>query len=110
MEAALRGDLAMLRCLRRLGCPWGDAFAAAVRRQECGLAALRALLAAGCHVAWEPVLRSVCFFRKRDGPEVLAWLARERRARQGVLGADGEVRGWKEADVDGSPACGTEQE
>ncbi|PNH09956.1 Ankyrin repeat domain-containing protein [Tetrabaena socialis] len=82
-------DLAMLRCLRRLGCPWGPVgrvFTSAVLsfrlitplRRKQHLLALTWLVEQGCPVDWAEAEREA--ERRGDG-EVLAWL-RQMRSQQ----------------------------
>ena len=78
VRAANNGDLATLRCLRRLGCPWGPATRGVFSRVagHGPLAALRWLREAGCPVDWAAV-------EKRAGSgsgisaEVRVWLLEE---------------------------------
>ncbi|PNH03533.1 hypothetical protein TSOC_010402 [Tetrabaena socialis] len=77
-RAGGNGDLAMLACLLRLGCPWspdGLTFEAALQA-GCGLPVLRWLLGSGCSVAWAPAAEKA----QRLGlgvlsDEVLAWVS-----------------------------------
>ncbi|GLC35247.1 hypothetical protein PLESTB_000585600 [Pleodorina starrii] len=59
LAAGRNGDFAVLRCLRRLGCPWdphGHTFSLAVwdpSQKPCSLAVLRWLVDQGCPVDWK---------------------------------------------------------
>ncbi|GLC61072.1 hypothetical protein PLESTB_001713300 [Pleodorina starrii] len=59
-KAACNGDLAMLRCLRRLGCPWGGEDAALEPRRHSSLdpTVLQWLRQEGCDAYWFEVLES----------------------------------------------------
>ncbi|GLC40940.1 hypothetical protein PLESTB_000964500 [Pleodorina starrii] len=95
-RASHKGDLATLRCRRRLGYPWGPtrfgAFAQAVWSDPgptwdfSSLAALRWLLAEGCPVDWKEARRRAAWRRRdlegRRDPEaaaVLAWIGSQMR-------------------------------
>ncbi|GFR44820.1 hypothetical protein Agub_g6158 [Astrephomene gubernaculifera] len=81
-KAAANGDYAMLRCLRRLGCPWGTAsphttFSSCVL-SGCPLQVLGWLAAEGCPVDWGAAV-AAAEWRVRDSPGeasagVLAWV------------------------------------
>ncbi|GFR45449.1 hypothetical protein Agub_g6845 [Astrephomene gubernaculifera] len=61
VKAARNGDLATLRCLRRLGCPWGPpglVFARCIR-DVCELPVLGFLLESGCPADWDVVAAAV---------------------------------------------------
>ena len=87
--AAKNNDLATLRCLRRLGCPWGPHLEAVTRWvwMKCEFPVLRWLVEAGCPVNWDlAVQAAVKAAGQRTGVdrgEVLAWLAAERQQRLG---------------------------
>ncbi|GLC46345.1 hypothetical protein PLESTM_001860700 [Pleodorina starrii] len=84
--ASHNGDLATLRCLRRLGCPWGPtrfgAFTQAVWSVSdpagllgCSpLAALRWLLEEGCPVDWEEARSRAAQRRDPEAAAVRAWI------------------------------------
>ncbi len=82
--AGYGGDLAMLRLLHRLRCPWrfgpgGSDFARAVLggedeygwRQKCGLQVLRGLVEMGCPVDWAVARQAA---RERGDEDVIAWV------------------------------------
>ncbi|GFR46540.1 hypothetical protein Agub_g8131 [Astrephomene gubernaculifera] len=71
------GDMAMLRCLRRLGCPWGPygkTFAVCLSRWS-PLPVLAWLLEEGCPVNWDAVLAEA----RRFHQGTLAWLLEQRQ-------------------------------
>ncbi|PNH10874.1 Ankyrin repeat domain-containing protein [Tetrabaena socialis] len=83
-QALENGDLALLRCLWRLGCPWGPVgvtFTFAIKACHCYtntrflrkqlLLALPWLVEQGCPVDWAAAVLEA---EKRGGGEVLAWL------------------------------------
>ncbi|EFJ40917.1 hypothetical protein VOLCADRAFT_99162 [Volvox carteri f. nagariensis] len=86
-KAGSNGDFASLRCLRRLGCPWGPdgwTFSQAVydahcvSDRPCSLAVLKWLLAEGCPVDWRAAKDRVAdrFRARRDAESqhILAWI------------------------------------
>ncbi|GFR46870.1 hypothetical protein Agub_g8511, partial [Astrephomene gubernaculifera] len=82
--AAVRGDLATLRCLKRLGYPWGRygrVFTSSVR-QPAPLAALQCLLEEGCPVDWGQAVAAAAEEAEGAGEEsekrrTLEWLTRQ---------------------------------
>ena len=88
VEAARNYDLATLRCLRRLGCPWGPATGGVFTRYAlwpADLAVLCWLLAEGCPLDWTEVaagylakeLALAGADRPEDEEEVRVWLLEE---------------------------------
>ncbi|GLC70439.1 hypothetical protein PLESTF_000973700 [Pleodorina starrii] len=78
LGAAFNGDLAMLRCLHRLGCPWGrpGELLADCVRIEASVAVLQCLLDLGCpEMDWDAAVKWV------EGEALLAWLGEQRRRR-----------------------------
>ena len=87
--AAVNGDLAMLRALRRLGCPWGSRGEAFTRAagECCPVAVLTWLLEAGCPVDWDAAEAAVGrsrFQAHNDRSQTLQWLGNARREREGM--------------------------
>ncbi|GFR44506.1 hypothetical protein Agub_g5770, partial [Astrephomene gubernaculifera] len=80
-----RGDLATLRCLRRLGWPLGAALFTEAVRGGSPLGVLGWLLQEGCPVDWEGAMTAA----SGSSEEVKAWLREQR-------GREGEERGKKE--------------
>ncbi|GFR39587.1 hypothetical protein Agub_g47 [Astrephomene gubernaculifera] len=86
--AARQGDMAMLRCLRRVGCPWqGSETLTYCVRCDCSLPIVRWMLEEGCPVDWAAVLPTYTFGWPR---EVETWLLKRRkqelkRAKEGGL-------------------------
>ncbi|GLC39373.1 hypothetical protein PLESTB_000323200 [Pleodorina starrii] len=84
-KAAFNGDLAMLRCLHRLGCPWGPTgklLADCISIVD-SVAVLQCLLDLGCpEPDWDAaVRRAQRTFRERHAA-LLAWLREQRRRRR----------------------------
>lgn len=77
------GDIAMLRCLRRVGCAWGPRCSAFVH-EACPsrLPVLRALLQLGCPVQWEAALAAARGRVGRGGEMLVGWLTEERARRE----------------------------
>ncbi|GLC45466.1 hypothetical protein PLESTM_001738800 [Pleodorina starrii] len=96
LGAALNGDLAMLRCLHRLGCPWGPPgeLLADCIRNVVSVALLQCLLDLGCpEPDWDAAVklaehRPPRGLRERHAA-LLAWLGEEQRRRRspGAQGA-----------------------
>ena len=85
--AAFNCDLAMLRALRRLGCPWGSRGEAFTRAagECCPVAVLTWLLEAGCPVDWDAAEEAAAGRRcDEHQSQVLEWLANARREREGM--------------------------
>ncbi|PNH11788.1 Ankyrin repeat domain-containing protein [Tetrabaena socialis] len=87
VRAAGNGDLATLRCLRRLGCPWNptcETVARAVRaadgRHCCAVPALAWLLEQGCAVDWVAAVVAARSWVQEDASEVKRWLATQQPA------------------------------
>ncbi|PNH03277.1 Ankyrin repeat domain-containing protein [Tetrabaena socialis] len=84
--AAATGHLEMLRCLRRLGCPWspgGSTFASLLEWLNAGLdanveRALCWLLDQGCPVDWD---QAVTIARQVRNKELFEWLGTQRQQR-----------------------------
>ncbi|GIL91394.1 hypothetical protein Vretimale_17780 [Volvox reticuliferus] len=79
LAAACNGDLAVLRCLRRLGCPWGPEAAVFSHCVAKGfpLSALQWLVSEGCPVDWEEAVEMVERFVRRPvgyRQELMSWL------------------------------------
>ncbi|GLC35284.1 hypothetical protein PLESTB_000581200 [Pleodorina starrii] len=93
-EAACADDSAMLRCLHRLGCPWGgpDLLAECIYRGSSSLLpALQCLLGLGCPVDWDKAVRAA-ETRAQMTPgarqtALLEWLCEERQQRSPAAGA-----------------------
>ncbi|GLC50019.1 hypothetical protein PLESTB_000333600 [Pleodorina starrii] len=87
LEAAFNGDLAMLRCLHRLGCPWGPPgeLLADCIRNEIPVAVLQCLLDLGCpEPDWDAAVKLVEGWEAQMDPQgrhtaLLAWLGEQRR-------------------------------
>ncbi|GLC47291.1 hypothetical protein PLESTB_000225900 [Pleodorina starrii] len=86
LRAARSGDLAMLRCLHRLGCPWGppgELLADCIRNMV-PVAVLQCLLDLGCpEMDWDAAVK-LAEGRAVRGPRerheaLLAWLGEQRR-------------------------------
>ena len=90
--AAFNCDLAMLRALRRLGCPWGSRGEVFTRvaGQICSpVAVLSWLLEAGCPVDWDAAEAEAGWRDDENrsfvnGTKVLEWLGNARREREGM--------------------------
>ncbi len=81
------GDIAMLRCLRRVGCAWGPRCAAFVHEMcPSRLPLLRALLQLGCPVQWEAALAAARGRAGRGGELLVGWLTEERARREAAEG------------------------
>ncbi|PNH05840.1 hypothetical protein TSOC_007861, partial [Tetrabaena socialis] len=86
-EAVCAGDLAILRCLRRLGCPWrtdGSTFTSILKWLNYDLedhvkCALCWLLDQGCPVDWDQVEATAAEGQRID--KQLEWLRRQRQER-----------------------------
>ncbi|KXZ43757.1 hypothetical protein GPECTOR_81g207 [Gonium pectorale] len=81
-SAASNGDLAMLRCLARLGCPWGPASGAAAvfeygAQHSWPLPVMRLLVELGCPVDWEASLAASRRSFLGVPKEMRYWLAAE---------------------------------
>ncbi|GLC49986.1 hypothetical protein PLESTB_000330000 [Pleodorina starrii] len=95
LGAARNGDLAMLRCLGRLGCPWGPPgkLLADCIRFEVSVAVLQCLLDLDCpEPDWDAAVKVVEDWRQLDPWErhaaLLAWLGEQRQRRSpGAQGA-----------------------
>ncbi|GLC49814.1 hypothetical protein PLESTB_000311600 [Pleodorina starrii] len=97
--AACNGDLAMLRCLHRLGCPWGPPgeLLSDCIRGVVSVAVLQCLLDLGCpEPDWDAAVKLAEDRRaqrepweRHVGAELLAWLGEQRRRRRspGAQGA-----------------------
>ncbi|GFR42457.1 hypothetical protein Agub_g3364, partial [Astrephomene gubernaculifera] len=88
--SAQRGDLATLRCLRRLGCPWGPVgvTSTACVRGNSPLPVLRCLLEGGCPVDWEA---AVAALPPACNPAMREWVLQQQRlAEQGQKQAEEE--------------------
>ncbi|KXZ46218.1 hypothetical protein GPECTOR_46g287 [Gonium pectorale] len=86
VRAGRTSDLATLRCLRRLGCPFsptGATFTRAVG-YGCGLPVLRWLHAQGCPVDWARAVKEARHGWRKEC-EVLEWVRAQRRA-AGLIG------------------------
>ncbi|EFJ41893.1 hypothetical protein VOLCADRAFT_98135 [Volvox carteri f. nagariensis] len=102
LVAARNGDLAALRCLRRLGCPWGPVaaggggssgggvFICAV--EDCSLDMLRWLHALGCPVDWQEAQMQA---RQRRSKSLAAAAAAKQYDSAAVTAADA-VLAWVE--------------
>ncbi|PNH04936.1 Ankyrin repeat domain-containing protein [Tetrabaena socialis] len=89
VQAACHGDLAMLRCLRRLGCPWGPDGSTLTRAVEGVIKEsygseehlqrmLSWLLDQGCPVDWDAVEEAASY---EDRDELMGWLQAQRKQR-----------------------------
>ncbi|GLC46503.1 hypothetical protein PLESTF_000987300 [Pleodorina starrii] len=98
LRAAHKGDLAMLRCLHRLGCPWGppgELLADCIRISSVvSVAVLQCLLDLGFpEMDWDAAVKLVEGWAQMDllgrHAALLAWLGEERRRRRspGAQGA-----------------------
>ena len=85
-SAAANGDLAMLRALRRLGCPWGSRGEVFTKVVGCSspVAVLSWLLEAGCPVDWDAAVARAGRRCDEQRNEVLEWLGNARREREGM--------------------------
>ncbi|GLC50770.1 hypothetical protein PLESTB_000430100 [Pleodorina starrii] len=89
LGAALNGDLAMLRCLHRLGCPWGPPgkLLADCISNVVSVAVLQCLLDLGCpEMDWDAAVKLAEGWRAQIAPRkrhaaLLAWLGEQRRRR-----------------------------
>ncbi|KXZ56902.1 hypothetical protein GPECTOR_1g813 [Gonium pectorale] len=98
VAAGFNSDFATLRCLRRIGVPWGAcglAFTEAVysemRCQGCSRQVLDWMLAEGCPVDWERALAAAGQRRAGQGAAASAmaeWLAVQRDAGRGTVRGD----------------------
>ncbi|GLC37060.1 hypothetical protein PLESTB_001396000 [Pleodorina starrii] len=93
--AARNGDLAMLRCLQRLGCPWGPPgrLLSYCIRLVAPVALVQCLLDLGCpEMDWDAAVKLAeerAGMEPRERPAaLLAWLREQRRRRQ-LPGAQG---------------------
>ncbi|GLC46804.1 hypothetical protein PLESTB_001801400 [Pleodorina starrii] len=90
---AFNGDLAMLRCLHRLGCPWGPPgeLLADCIRSVVSVAVLQCLLDLGCpEMDWDAAVKLVEGREPREERHavLLAWLGEQQRRRSpGAQGA-----------------------
>ncbi|GLC48756.1 hypothetical protein PLESTB_000133400 [Pleodorina starrii] len=87
--AAGKGDLAMLRCLHRLGCPWGPpgkllADCIRIGVSVDSVAVLQCLLDLGCpEMDWDAAVKLVEDRAQRERhAALLAWLGEQQRRRQ----------------------------
>ncbi|GLC47528.1 hypothetical protein PLESTM_002098300 [Pleodorina starrii] len=95
LRAARNGDLAMLRCLHRLGCPWGPPggkLLADCIRNVVSVAVLQCLLDLGCpEMDWDAAVKLMENRVQRKPREhhvaLLAWLGEQRRRSPGPQGA-----------------------
>ncbi|GLC45465.1 hypothetical protein PLESTB_000317000 [Pleodorina starrii] len=101
LRAACNGDLAMLRCLHRLGCPWGPPgnLLADCIRNVVSVAVLQCLLDLGCPgMDWDASVKLVedrlvgqmeTWVPRERPVALLAWLGEEQRRRRssGAQGA-----------------------
>ncbi|GFR45604.1 hypothetical protein Agub_g7001 [Astrephomene gubernaculifera] len=81
LAAARNVDMATLRYLRRLGCPWGPPgwlFTSCVQ-ERCCLHVLFWLLLEGCPVDWEAAVAAARRLVQAGGGEVHAWLVEQQR-------------------------------
>ncbi|GLC67301.1 hypothetical protein PLESTF_000540100 [Pleodorina starrii] len=89
LGAARNGDLAMLRCLHRLGCPWGPPgeLLTDCIRSGVSVAVLRCLLDLGCpEMDWDAAVK-LAEDRARMNPwerhpVLLAWLGEQQQRRR----------------------------
>ncbi|GLC75143.1 hypothetical protein PLESTF_001598600 [Pleodorina starrii] len=92
LGAARNGDLAMLRCLHRLGCPWGppgELLADCIPRGV-SVAVLQCLLDLGCpEPDWDATVKWVEDREAQWNAALLAWLGEQQRRRRspGAQGA-----------------------
>ncbi|GLC43060.1 hypothetical protein PLESTB_000263100 [Pleodorina starrii] len=99
LGAAGNGDLAMLRCLHRLGCPWGrpgKLLADCILLSNLvSVAVMQCLLDLGCpEMDWDAAVKLAnCCTMQREPREryaaLLAWLGEQRRRRRRSPGAQG---------------------
>ncbi|GLC53682.1 hypothetical protein PLESTB_000775900 [Pleodorina starrii] len=94
LGAARKGDLAMLRCLHRLGCPWGrpGELLEYCICNEVSVAVLQCLLDLGCpEMDWDAAVKLVEGWREQRERHtaLLAWLGEQQRRRRspGAQGA-----------------------
>ncbi|KXZ51129.1 hypothetical protein GPECTOR_13g616 [Gonium pectorale] len=86
------GDLLTLRCLARLGCPWGPAsgqdavFESCVRIGRWPLPAVRLLVELGCPVDWEAALEETNMSYWEGPADVRQWLAAQAEWQRRQLG------------------------
>ncbi|GLC75147.1 hypothetical protein PLESTF_001599000 [Pleodorina starrii] len=82
LDAARNGDLAMLRCLHRLGCPWGPPgrlLEYCIRMNVVSVAVLQCLLDLGCpEMDWDAAVKLV-EGRREHRAALLAWLGEQQR-------------------------------
>ncbi|GFR42628.1 hypothetical protein Agub_g3564 [Astrephomene gubernaculifera] len=104
-----QGDLAMLRCLRRLDCPWGDALFDCVY-EGCPLPVLQWLLDAGCPVKWYEVMETIRIAQERNKgpsftPQVVAWVTEQwelwKQKHQALFGQQHEQQPGRQQDWHG---------
>ncbi|GLC44060.1 hypothetical protein PLESTM_001550400 [Pleodorina starrii] len=98
LRAAINGDLAMLRCLHRLGCPWGppgELLEDCIRNMV-SVAVLQCLLDLGCpEPDWDAAVklaedRAVLEpWEVQRNAALLAWLGEQQRRRRRSPGAQG---------------------
>ncbi|GLC38723.1 hypothetical protein PLESTF_001692300 [Pleodorina starrii] len=84
LEAASQCDVAMVRCLQRLGCPWGPNLLGRCVQNLVDVHMLQCLVELGCPVDWELTLKSA--ERSRPGEyrtAVRAWIEQEQQRRSG---------------------------
>ncbi|GLC46471.1 hypothetical protein PLESTM_001879100 [Pleodorina starrii] len=89
-KAAFNGDLAMLRCLHRLGCPWGPPgeLLADCIRNVVSVAVLQCLLDLGCpEMDWDAAVKVAEDWRlymqtRERRAALLAWLGEQRQRRR----------------------------
>ncbi|KXZ48033.1 hypothetical protein GPECTOR_31g397 [Gonium pectorale] len=85
-SAVGNNDLAVLRCLARLGCPWGASggaiFACCLREPCKPLPLLRGLVEAGCPVDWQAAVDAASRQGSAVPAEIWHWLVDEMRHRQ----------------------------
>ncbi|GLC70162.1 hypothetical protein PLESTF_000932400 [Pleodorina starrii] len=98
LEAAHNGDLAMLRCLHRLGCPWGPPgeLLADCIRNVVSVAVLQCLLDLGCpEKDWGAAVKLVEDEARMQTREchaaLLAWLGEQQRRRRRTRRAKGAL-------------------
>ncbi len=75
-KACGNGDMATLRCLRRLGCPWGCTSTFNCVIPHADLEALRCMVAEGCPVDWHKAC-SIAKDRKvlrSEAAKILQWV------------------------------------
>ncbi|GLC38684.1 hypothetical protein PLESTB_000590000 [Pleodorina starrii] len=90
--ATPHGDLAMVRCLHRLGCPWGPNQIVKSIRLQAPIPMLRCLVELGCPIDWEAAHAAA----RRQSPgeyrtALMEWLGQERRRRGAPHGPNNTV-------------------